>query len=161
MYCSVSLRDIDSGKPESIEWFIEDQTFSPSHDLAPPNPLPLSRQQVVSLSQSPVCRLSSLQMEEGEEKEPNHTAARKPGQFSHLYIIQYSILSVVAVYPLLNNVRNVHHFCHSCYKWARMRQKIIFCQRQICTFLARIALRRAECFALYLLIWKSCHVISF
>jgi hypothetical protein len=27
-------------KPESIEWFIEVQAFSPSHDLAPPPPLP-------------------------------------------------------------------------------------------------------------------------
>ncbi len=29
--------------PESIEWFIEDQAFSSSYDLAPPPP-PLSRQ---------------------------------------------------------------------------------------------------------------------
>jgi hypothetical protein len=38
--------------PESIEWFIEDLAFSPSYDLAPPPPLPFSREQVVSLSQS-------------------------------------------------------------------------------------------------------------
>jgi hypothetical protein len=37
---------------ESIERFIEDQAFSPSYDLAPLPPYPLSRQQVVSLSQS-------------------------------------------------------------------------------------------------------------
>jgi hypothetical protein len=35
---------------ESREWYIEDQAFSLSYDLTPP---PLSRQQVVSLSQSP------------------------------------------------------------------------------------------------------------
>ncbi len=29
--------------PESIEWYIEDQAFSPSYDLAPPPPPPLSR----------------------------------------------------------------------------------------------------------------------
>jgi hypothetical protein len=36
--------------PEGIEWFIEDKAFSPSYVLTPP--LPVSRQQVVSLSQS-------------------------------------------------------------------------------------------------------------
>ncbi len=35
---------------KSTDWFIEDQAFSPSYDLAPPPPPPLSRQQVVSLS---------------------------------------------------------------------------------------------------------------
>ncbi len=50
---------VDRVQPESIEWFIEDQSFLPSYDLAPPPP-PLSRQQVVSLSQSSWCRQSSL-----------------------------------------------------------------------------------------------------
>ncbi len=41
-------------EPESIEWFIEDQGFLPSYDLAPsppPPPLP-SAKQVVSVYQS-------------------------------------------------------------------------------------------------------------
>ncbi len=40
-YCSVSLRDIDSGSPESIEWFIEEQTRL-SVILLLPNPSRLS-----------------------------------------------------------------------------------------------------------------------
>ncbi len=36
--------------PESIEWLIEEQAFSPSYDFSPPTPR--SRQQVVPLSQS-------------------------------------------------------------------------------------------------------------
>ncbi len=36
--------------PDSIEWYIEDQVFSPSYDSAPPPPsFSLSSQQVVSL----------------------------------------------------------------------------------------------------------------
>jgi hypothetical protein len=39
--------------PDSVEWFVEDQAFLPSHDLAPPPPLPhFVMHQVVSLSQS-------------------------------------------------------------------------------------------------------------
>ncbi len=54
--------------PESIEWFIEDQPFSPSSDLAPP-----------SLSASlPVCRWSNLMTGEGVREEPNHRS-EKPG----------------------------------------------------------------------------------
>ncbi len=64
---------------ESIEWFIEDQAFSPSYDLAPP---PLSRQKVVSLAQSscvsPV-EMNDGRREEGVGEEPNHTTVRKPG----------------------------------------------------------------------------------
>ncbi len=53
--------------PESIEWFIEKQGFSPSYDLAPrPTPPPISCQQVVSLAQySSVSRWSSLLTRKG------------------------------------------------------------------------------------------------
>jgi hypothetical protein len=37
---------------ESIEWFIEDQAFSPSYDFAPPPPPPPSPASKLSLSQS-------------------------------------------------------------------------------------------------------------
>jgi hypothetical protein len=51
---------------KSIEQFIEDLTFSPSYDLAPPPPpYPLTSQKFVPLSQSPVCRRSSLLTGEG------------------------------------------------------------------------------------------------
>ncbi len=67
--------EIDSSTPESIELFIEDQTFSPSYDLVLPllRPPPRSRQQVVSL-RAPV-ELTDGRL--GEEL--NHTTARKPG----------------------------------------------------------------------------------
>jgi|688.fasta_scaffold224188_1 hypothetical protein len=50
----VTLRPLQIAEctPESNECFIEDQAFSLSYYLAPPHPPPLSRQQVVSLSQS-------------------------------------------------------------------------------------------------------------
>ncbi len=69
---------------ESIELFIENQAVSPSYDLDPrPPPSPLSRQQVVSLSQS-LC-VSPIELTDwrsgdgGRGKKPNRTAARKPG----------------------------------------------------------------------------------
>ncbi len=56
--------------PESIEWFIEDQTFSPSYDLAP-YPSPFSK---LSLS---IPGVSSATVEGvAVREEPNHTAAR-------------------------------------------------------------------------------------
>ncbi len=76
---------------ESIEWFLEDQAFSLSYDLAPHQPLPLYRQQVFSFLGLTVCRRSSSRTGSGTEgvgKEPNHTTARKPGP---LEIIQYSL----------------------------------------------------------------------
>ncbi len=43
--------------PESIEWFIEDQAFSPSYDLAPPAPpLPSSVSKLSLFLRLPVCR---------------------------------------------------------------------------------------------------------
>jgi hypothetical protein len=67
--------------PESIECIIEDKAFLPSYDLAP-SPPPPSCQQVASLSQSSC--VSPVELTDGiagggEEKEPNHTTARKPG----------------------------------------------------------------------------------
>jgi hypothetical protein len=50
--------------------------------LAPPHRLTLSREQVISISQSSCVSLVELLTgEEGEVvgKEPNHTTARKPG----------------------------------------------------------------------------------
>ncbi len=77
-----------SSPPESTEWFTEFQAFLLSYDSAPRPPLyPLSRQQVVSLSQ-PSC-VSPVEFTGGGDgvgEEPNHTTARKPGP---LHIIQY------------------------------------------------------------------------
>jgi hypothetical protein len=45
---------------ENFEWFIENQVFSPSYDLAPPPPPPPSPDSKLSLLLSlPVCRWSS------------------------------------------------------------------------------------------------------
>jgi hypothetical protein len=50
--------------PESIEWFIKDQAFSPSYDLAPPTtPLPLSLEKAGSLSQFSC--MSSVELTDG------------------------------------------------------------------------------------------------
>ncbi len=63
--------------------FIEDQTFSPSYDLAsPPTRLiPIPRQHVVALSQSssvsPV-EFTDRRSGEGVGEEPNETTATKP-----------------------------------------------------------------------------------
>jgi hypothetical protein len=48
-------------RAESVEWFIEEQTFSPSYDMTRP---PLSLQQVVSLSQS--CCVSLVELTYGK-----------------------------------------------------------------------------------------------
>ncbi len=63
--------------------FMEDEAFSPSYVFAPP---PLSGQQVVSFSQSSVCRRCSLLtgLGEWEGQEPNHTTARKPGPLEYV-----------------------------------------------------------------------------
>ncbi len=62
------------GRPESIEWFIEDQAFSASYDPPP-------RQQVVSLSQSYFVSPFELTYGRGEVvvEELNLKTARKPG----------------------------------------------------------------------------------
>jgi hypothetical protein len=65
---------------ESIEQFIEGQAFLPSYDSAPPPQL--SRQQVVSLSQSS-CGLpvepTDGRWGDGVDEEPNLTTMRKSG----------------------------------------------------------------------------------
>jgi hypothetical protein len=67
-------------QPESIEQFIEDQAFFSSYDSTPPPPL--SRQQVVSLSQSS-CGLpvepTDGRWGDGVDEVPNHTTMRKSG----------------------------------------------------------------------------------
>ncbi len=56
--------------------FSENKAFSPSYDLGPPPPPPLSPVSELSLFLSlPVCRRSSLLKGEGEE--PNNTTATK------------------------------------------------------------------------------------
>jgi hypothetical protein len=65
---------------------MENQAYSPSYTLIRllpiPPPPPLSRQQVVSLSQSsrelPVELTDGKEGEERVGEEPNHTTARKP-----------------------------------------------------------------------------------
>ncbi len=60
---------------ESIEWFIMDQTFSPSYDLAPPTPSP-STYRVSKLDRRHTCWRVRW---EGVGEELNNTRARKPG----------------------------------------------------------------------------------
>jgi hypothetical protein len=61
---------------ESAEWFIADQTFSPSYDLAP-LPLPLPPPPVSKLFRRYTGRLQTeRQLAEGQE--PNQTTAREP-----------------------------------------------------------------------------------
>jgi hypothetical protein len=66
---------------ESIELFIKDQAFLWSYESAPPHPLsPLSREQVVSLSQS--SHVSPVELTDGRVgewvgEEPNHMTTRK------------------------------------------------------------------------------------
>ncbi len=70
-----------------------------------------------------------------------------------------SILFVVAVNPLLNIWYNCTLFLLF---MLRRSEKIHFVyDKNLGIFLATFALSRAECFALYLLRWKSCHVICF
>jgi hypothetical protein len=68
--------------PESIEWFIEYQVFSPSHDLAPSTPPNLSPKRMLLLFLSlPVCFsvwLTDGRGVRGVGKEPTHPTARKP-----------------------------------------------------------------------------------
>ncbi len=85
-----------------IESFLEDQAFLRSYDSAPrPPPIPLSRQQVISFSQSSCVSPVELTDRRGGKgvhgQEPNHKTARKPGPINH------SILSAVKV-PLSHKV---------------------------------------------------------
>ncbi len=68
-YCSLTAQShthnetVTESHAENIELFIDDQAFSPSYDLAPPSPTPVSK---LSLFLSlPVCRRSSLLTGEG------------------------------------------------------------------------------------------------
>ncbi len=74
---------VPPGTRKSIELFIEDQTFSPSYNLVPSVPLPpLSREQLISVSQSSFVSLVELTGERGGKavgEEPNHMPAKKPG----------------------------------------------------------------------------------
>jgi hypothetical protein len=65
----------------SIQWFIEDQAFLRSYDLAPLPLLPSPISKMSLFLSLPVCRGG------GVSQEPNHSNARKP---SPLQIIQYS-----------------------------------------------------------------------
>jgi hypothetical protein len=75
----------------SIEWFIEDQAFSPSYDSAPPPLLPS-----VSSTDKKRKTEKERQLADGRGgegvwalwEEPNHTKARKPGPQQ---IMQYSL----------------------------------------------------------------------
>jgi hypothetical protein len=58
----------------------EDQAFSPSFDMAPPPPLPLSCQPAVPFSHSSFASPVELTEGEGVREEPNHMTARKPGR---------------------------------------------------------------------------------
>ncbi len=67
--------------PESIEWFIEDQAFSPlSYDLAPPPP-PLPSESSTGDTQEDWERETTADGRGGGVvgTEPNHAAERKPG----------------------------------------------------------------------------------
>ncbi len=80
--------------PEINEWFLEDQAFSQSYDLAPhpphfPHPLP----SVCSTGHTQEDRKRERQVTHGRRgervgEEPNHMTARKPGP---LQMIQYSL----------------------------------------------------------------------
>ncbi len=69
-------------KPEGIQWFIEEQSYSPSYDLAAFSLTP----SLPSVSSRPAThrktqkgrQLADGKGGEGMEEEPNHTAARKP-----------------------------------------------------------------------------------
>ncbi len=77
--------------PESIEWFTEDQAFSPSYDLAPPPPLPpLPSASCLSFSAflCATAHRSSLLTKEGRGWGPNRMTTRKPAP---LQIFQYSL----------------------------------------------------------------------
>ncbi len=48
-FCGDVLR-MTGSEPASIEWFIEDQAFSPSYDLAPRTPPPLPSENCLSFT---------------------------------------------------------------------------------------------------------------
>jgi hypothetical protein len=82
-------------RPVSIEWFTEDQAFSPSYNSAPHPPTsPIYRQQDVPLYQSScMCVAGQAYLRERGEGggKPNQMTARKPGPLS---IIQYSLVEM-------------------------------------------------------------------
>jgi hypothetical protein len=75
---------------ESIEWLIEDQTFSPSYDLAPPlAPIPLSHQHGRLSFSVFLCVAGRAYRQECEEGAKIHATSRKPGPQQ---IIQYTLM---------------------------------------------------------------------
>ncbi len=70
----------DRINPKSIEWFREDQAFSPSYDLAPPPP-PLPSVSSTGDILEEYERETTCWRERGNrvKEESNHTTARKPG----------------------------------------------------------------------------------
>ncbi len=72
---------LETRQSRSIEWFIEDQTFSPSYDLAPPPPLPppLSSESCLSFFSVFLCVAGWAYWRERGGGEPYHATARKPG----------------------------------------------------------------------------------
>ncbi len=64
-------------RAKSVEWFIEDQAFLPSYDLAPPTPLSHPRVSKLSLYLSfPLCRRLSLIDGEGSGGAKSHDAEK-------------------------------------------------------------------------------------
>jgi hypothetical protein len=67
---------------ESIEWFMEDQAFSPSYDFAPTSPLPPPSVGSTSDTQEGWERETNCWREmegEGVGEEQNYRTAREPG----------------------------------------------------------------------------------
>ncbi len=82
-YCTVHLQ-----YPESIEWYIKDQAFLLTYDVAPPSPQP--RKQVVSLCHSSgVSPVELILTGEGGEKEGEEPSQRE--SLILFKIIQYSL----------------------------------------------------------------------
>jgi hypothetical protein len=86
---------------KSIEWFIEDQSFSPCYDLAPYSPPP-SPSPVSSLS-PPVCRQSSLLTEEGESGWGRSQIIRMRES-----LVLYKSFNTLWVLDLMNRTRICH-----------------------------------------------------
>jgi hypothetical protein len=89
---------------ESIEWFIEGQVFSLSYYFAPPHPLPLSRRQIVSLSQFSC--VSPVEISDGREVEGGGWGAKSYDSEKAWSSLNHSILCVLVMtdlsFPKLN-----------------------------------------------------------
>ncbi len=98
---------------ESIEWFIKDQAFSASYDLAPPPSPPLYRQQVVFFSQSSyVLPVGLTEGEvEGVGEEPN--LKRQKAWFSINHSILSDLKAVYSIYVHLSPCISSHFLLES------------------------------------------------